>query len=88
MGKRMGLKAKADLPGTFSLPASMAALDLFLGIHKSKSQGKTHRPLFLIYASHDLPQLLPLGGMDRWSRLDSCLHKNSVFLKRLLELAL
>lgn len=70
MGKRMGLKAKAELPGTFPPPASMAVLDQFLGIHKGKSQGKIHRPLFVIYASYDLPQLLPFGGMDRWSRWD------------------
>lgn len=68
MGKRVRFKAKADLLETFSLPAAMSVK--FFRFHKGKPYKKSHSPLFQMHASHDLLQLLPSGGMDRWSRLN------------------
>lgn len=72
-GKRIRLKAKAEVPRTFSLPASVAVVDQFLRLHKGKPQRKIHSSLFLIHASHDSPHLLPVGGIDEWYRLDQCI---------------
>lgn len=71
MGKRMWLKVKADLRGIFLYLHPWLSWISSSGFTKANHKGRVReRPLFQIYASHDLPQLLPFEGMDMQSKLE------------------